>query len=864
MKWQIRLIIVALILLLSINVFAHQDFAKKEMTVLILFSGTHESEVNRQFYHSFEAVLKPNNIKIVSDYIGDENSVYYRDEESFLNYYKLKYGNNHTFDLVLALNYEALTFSVDHAEEVFPDTDVIAIDLFDEDLFSPPSYLILDVIDTLHPKLEHLLIVSDKSKKGQMLKTKVKAEIDSLSILQAEAIYLDFSENEKINIQDYKFIAKENSAILLLSVYRDVNLIEKDYLSMINYLNSELDLPIYTPYDRVSNRSVVGGFFVDTNLIAKQLSIKTMMLLNGLPIEQIDVSDFSFYSLFFNKEAVEKFNLDISAYQNVTLINDNGKTNLFNQKVKVIVSYLTDLFTIVFFIVIIILVIKQRKSKKKILNLTKYIDVLYNRTRCYVFIVDAKTKVILDINQKVAKSNLADFIKIGESIVSDYFTEDINKLINNGIEGGFEVFNDLKFSHKGTTFPAIVILKSFADSKTDLLFVGFIDNSEQVNECLKLRKEVEDAKRKGVETANLFKNLIREIKNPINLIKGFNDILEQEKLSPDEDKKYREIIKGNTSQLLDIMNKIVIFSELHSNTKVLNNQEFSINSTIRGITQHFQKKIRNSGVDLKLVNYFSLKQGDDIIFNDRECFTFIFQEIIKNAIKFTESGFIECGYTHPHDGKIIFYIKDTGVGMSPTTQKVAINKANIWDSANVKAYSQGVGIGLAICKDLLSQMGGNIWLSSEEDVGTTVYFYLDYDMSFLASSPNLLSTKQINSLKTKAIAVIDEDLGNLKFIASAFKKNEIIVKTMFNFRLFIKQVDQEKAYNYIFIDATSGLEEFLDSAYYKINRDEMFLFIMTKAVIEESLRVKLTASSYSILYKPLKIDELNRSLVSSL
>jgi len=99
----------------------------------------------------------------------------------------------------------------------------------------------------------------------------------------------------------------------------------------------------------------------------------------------------------------------------------------------------------------------------------------------------------------------------------------------------------------------------------------------------------------------------------------------------------------------------------------------------------------------------------------------IFGYLIENAIKYTESGKIEIGYDNADKNLIQFFVKDTGIGISPDKMKIIFERFRQADDSNTRKYG-GTGISLTITKKLVELLGGSIWVSSETGKGSTFYF----------------------------------------------------------------------------------------------------------------------------------------------
>ncbi len=860
---RIKYLIFLILTLLSYNLFAQASQGNENQSVLILFSGSHDFLVNRNIFMSFEKVLRPNNIKVEAEYIGDNNSVFNKDEETYIKFLKLKYGENNKFDLVISFNKKAMDLCIDYGEEIFPKTTILGLDIFGEIAYLPPFDTQLDIINNLHKDLEHLLIVSDASNRGQTLKQDIKAYIDSTGIFLDQVIYVDFTKLNYSDIKKFEYYSKKKSVILLLSAYHDASSKSKDFREQVMLLNKALDLPIYTLYEKDDTAEVVGGFYLDVDNMVKQLSIKIMLILNSMPVEQVDFSDLNFYRMFFNKALADSYKIDIQQYKKDAEIIVSEEMNASNKYMIDIVKKVLLFSIIVLFIVYIYTLYRNKKILKELKKQKDIFSNIFNKSQQFIFIVDTKTGKILDYNHKVAKSDFRDSVIKNHSKVTDFFPAKINDILGQKEYEYYTNIYEIDFNTDKITFPTYLVSLNYLNDDQEISYLQFMDSSINKQELRTMKKLKDEAENRVHEANNLIDNFVREIRDPLNVKKGFEQLLlDNQDLTLQQKEKFKKIIRLNSDKLLTQIEKILIYSDLNNNTRILNNQEFSLNKCIRKITNSMQVMIKERNQNIKLINYFSLSEGKDILFNDKDYFALVFQEILGNAIKFTQSGIIECGYTHPNDGKIIFYIKDTGVGMNQDEQREAFNKFNFGARSDKKSNNSGIGVGLAICRNLISKMGGNIWLTSTENEGTTVFFYLDYDMSVFNETQTMLHISDIDNIKQKHLLIIDEDLGSQKFIIQTLSKYNIDVKTMPNYQFYHKYNNPGKQYDFIFFDYNSGFEEFIQNHKKEIIEQKISLVIMTRTILDEDITNKIKGIKYTILYKPIKLQDLINALVN--
>jgi CheY-like chemotaxis protein len=228
-------------------------------------------------------------------------------------------------------------------------------------------------------------------------------------------------------------------------------------------------------------------------------------------------------------------------------------------------------------------------------------------------------------------------------------------------------------------------------------------------------------------------NMNHEIRTPMNGILGFSGLLKTPGLSGETQQEYISIIEKAGARMLNIIDDIVSISRIESGLMEVNIQESNINEQIEYIYTFFKPEIERKGMQFSFKN--SLPSKEALLKIDREKVYAILTNLVKNAIKYTENGSIEVGYTlrqaqatvgEPVEpAELEFYVKDTGIGISEDRQDaifVRFIQADIED----KMARQGAGLGLSISKAYIELLGGKIWVESEEGKGSTFYFTLPY------------------------------------------------------------------------------------------------------------------------------------------
>lgn len=221
---------------------------------------------------------------------------------------------------------------------------------------------------------------------------------------------------------------------------------------------------------------------------------------------------------------------------------------------------------------------------------------------------------------------------------------------------------------------------------------------------LKLAKEkAEEADR--MKSAFLA-NMNHEIRTPLNAIVGFSQVLVDED-DQETRQEYADIIQSNNELLQRLITDVLDISKIESNTMALNYADHDLPVLMKEIYSVILLRMPEN-VKLELNACPPL-----LFYTDRNRLTQILTNLLTNAIKHTEKGFIRFGY-EVTDTDVVFAVEDSGEGIPEDKLEHIFSRF-----VQLNDWTKGVGLGLAICKGLVSQMGGTIGVTSRFGVGST-------------------------------------------------------------------------------------------------------------------------------------------------
>lgn len=228
------------------------------------------------------------------------------------------------------------------------------------------------------------------------------------------------------------------------------------------------------------------------------------------------------------------------------------------------------------------------------------------------------------------------------------------------------------------------------------------------------------AEKKEKLKSNFLTSFSHEIRTPMSTIVGFAELLIDSDFSPEKRAKYLKLILQNARDLLGTLDRIIDVSKLSANELRIYKKQNNINTILKEIFDVFEKY----RTDKHLQFQFSLKKAPaelEIINTDDFRLRQVFNALIENAFKYTETGKVSFGFEKFDENGIYFFVQDTGQGIKPENIDTLFNQFETLET-NVYSKNQGIGLGLSMTQKIVELLGGNITLESKEKEGTKFIF----------------------------------------------------------------------------------------------------------------------------------------------
>jgi PAS domain S-box-containing protein len=355
-----------------------------------------------------------------------------------------------------------------------------------------------------------------------------------------------------------------------------------------------------------------------------------------------------------------------------------------------------------------------------------------------IFLIEPTTQRIIDSNtafQKLLDYDSEEILSLTLGDFIDHESESIAYNIERTLSAQSYYLGERRYRRKDGSIVEVEVSanKIYYGQRTAISAVV-----RDITERKQVERELYQAK-VTAELANKSKsqflaNMSHELRTPLNAIIGYSEILQEEaeELEPEELNADLAKIESAGRHLLGLINDILDLSKIEAGKMELYLESFEVPVTLQQIVFTMQPLVQKNGNQLQVdcepemgFMYADVTKVRQILFN-----------LLGNACKFTHQGTIFLRVFQQEGERIIFEVRDSGIGMTPEQIDKLFQPFTQADTSTTRKYG-GTGLGLAIAKQFCQMMGGDITVESELGKGST--FTIQLPVTVTLSTPELVS-----------------------------------------------------------------------------------------------------------------------------
>ncbi len=429
------------------------------------------------------------------------------------------------------------------------------------------------------------------------------------------------------------------------------------------------------------------------------------------------------------------------------------------------------------------------------------------------------------------------------TIIMYLIVQDILKPVNILMDATEKIMNNKK-------------LPTFLHSKRKDEFGVLLNTVYQMAVKLYVAKVKADEANKA--KSEFLANMSHEIRTPLNTILGFSQIMQGFEGLDASHRQYLKYIIDAGNHLLELIDQILDMAKIETGSLELEKRDFNLEEVIEDVCTIIKAKPKeNVDYIVNIPDNLPWIKGDELRIKQ------ILINLINNAYKFTEKGFIELAVKIENqtekDVTVLFYVKDTGKGIAKKNIRKIFESFAQEDTSITRKYG-GTGLGLNITKKLVEKMGGKIWVESKVGEGSTFYFKLKFEKG----EKNEKIKQEFNTicfdiLKEKKIVIIDDNEINLEIAKKIFSSYINSIEFYSNPLKFLEEIDKKNDIDVIITDI--GMPEITGIELAKSVRKK-FHNIKIVAFSSELISTKDQKYFDKIFFKPILKKEILNGLCS--
>ncbi len=272
-------------------------------------------------------------------------------------------------------------------------------------------------------------------------------------------------------------------------------------------------------------------------------------------------------------------------------------------------------------------------------------------------------------------------------------------------------------------------------------------------------EELEIQKKKAEEATQLKSHFLasmsHELRTPMNSVLGLTELILEDFSLSVKNRERMEVVLKSGQRLMGLINDILDLSKIEAGKMEIHNEDIYLEELLNEIENSVNPLVKQKGITFKITRNINSKI---VINTDRGKITQVLINLLGNAVKFTDTGFVEMRISSIENKKLKFDVIDSGIGISEEDQKIIFEEFRQLDGTTTRKYG-GTGLGLAICKKISDIMNGSLMIESEPAKGSIFSFIIPLNIIKLRDDAAVtkINVQALVKNKKNPILIIDDD-----------------------------------------------------------------------------------------------------------
>ena len=706
------------------------------------------SDINEAICETLKDEKKIHSFSEYMDTKKHESKAYF---EILKELYKYKYPKGY-IDAIICSDNSALDFVIEYGDEIWGNIPVSFCGINNANSYRQKvdttrikgvaeNIEITTAVKTalkINPQITDIIFVTDSTLTGTILMQEAQKAAAAFNV---QFIYLDDAQDFVKRIEKTDF---RNKMVFILSLYSKQNKLSNELSKEIVYDLNRHDALIMGSWDFLLNGLSIGGQVIRAKDQGEEAALIMVEMLNNLN-NRAFLTETKYVWMADEKKCFEKSIVKSVFPPNTIWV--NRKTSWLSENEDLLFNIFLGInFFLLLSLLFFTIKRKQKKAESSWAESEKRLEIALEAAAGGLW------DVLISKKQLFISTQFARLLGYNSVEELDLSFENWTKLI---FSNDLEIFTDKIYLHYTRQTPKInadcrfikstgepvwfaiygKITEWSSDGKPERV-TGIIIN---INQQKEFEEQLKQAKEKAEISDRLkssfLANMSHEIRTPMNAIIGFTEIVMTQENTQEDQQQFLNIIKNSGDTLLNLINDIIDISKIESGYMNISIEKFQLVEIVESIKNIIANQISTYEKDIKFYITSHPELADITIESDPLRIKQILLNLCTNAVKFTDTGYIELNIIHT-EHQVKFSVKDTGTGIPPNFVNTIFDRFRQVDENSFRKFS-GTGLGLSITKSLVNMLKGEISVTTQLGHGSTFTVTIPLPTTEISNKPQV-------------------------------------------------------------------------------------------------------------------------------